>query len=142
MIRPVCRDPILLAGKSAPIPAGAVPSAEDLACADDLTDTLRAEAERCVGMAANMIGIKKRIIVFSDGGKLTEMFEPELVKTVGPYETEEGCLSLDGVRKTRRYREIRVRWMTRTGAVRVRSFSGFTAEIIQHEIDHLNGILI
>lgn len=136
MIREVIRDPVFLAQKSEP--AGA----EDAAAADDLLDTLRANSDRCVGMAANMIGIAKRIIVFSDDGVCCEMFNPEIIGAKEPYETEEGCLSLTGVRPVKRYRTIRVRWQTRQMQTRIRTFHGFTAEIIQHEIDHCGGILI
>ncbi|MCQ2425653.1 MAG: peptide deformylase [Lachnospiraceae bacterium] len=150
MEKEICRDPILLAGKSTP--AGK----EDIPVADDLTDTLKKNADRCVGMAANMIGVRKRIIVFVEnapdgdtprGGKTavpvyTEMFNPEILSAKEPYETEEGCLSLDGVRKTKRFRTVKVRWQTRDGQTRIKSFSGFPAQIVQHEIDHLNGVLI
>ena len=124
--------------------------------ADDLTDTLKKNADRCVGMAANMIGVRKRIIVFAENapdgdtprsGKTaapvyTEMFNPEILSAKEPYETEEGCLSLDGVRKTKRFRSIKVRWQTRDGQTRIKTFTGFPAQIVQHEIDHLNGVLI
>lgn len=136
MIRDIMRDPLFLGKKS--VPAGP----EDAAVADDLAETLKANADRCVGMAANMIGVARRIIVFNDGGLYAEMFNPEIIGTKEPYETEEGCLSLDGVRRVRRYKTVKVRWQTRKGETRVRNFSGWTAQIIQHEIDHCNGILI
>ena len=136
MIRDIVHDPIFLAQKSAPA------TAEDAVAADDLLETLRANADRCVGMAANMIGISKRIIVFDDNGACAEMFNPEIIARKEPYETEEGCLSLDGTRKTKRYKSIKVKWQTRQMQTRIKTFSGWTAEIIQHEIDHCDGILI
>lgn len=117
-------------------------TAQDADVADDLLDTLKANAERCVGMAANMIGVSKRIIVFANGERYGEMFNPVIVKKSLPFEAEEGCLSLDGTRKTRRYSEIKLQWQTRDMKTRIKNFSGFTAQIIQHEIDHLNGIII
>ena len=117
-------------------------TAADAPVADDLLETLKANQERCVGMAANMIGVNKAIIAFEDGGDYMEMFNPEILRRSDPFEAEEGCLSLAGVRKARRYREIKVRWQTRDMKTRVKNFSGFTAQIIQHEIDHLNGIII
>lgn len=117
-------------------------TAQDAGVADDLLDTLKANAERCVGMAANMIGVSKRIIVFADGERYGEMFNPIIVKKSLPFEAEEGCLSLDGTRKTKRYGEIKLQWQTREMKTRIKNFSGFTAQIIQHEIDHLNGIII
>lgn len=117
-------------------------TAQDADVADDLLDTLKANADRCVGMAANMIGVSKRIIVFADGERYGEMFNPVIVKKSLPFEAEEGCLSLDGTRKTRRYSEIKLQWQTRDMKTRIKNFSGFTAQIIQHEIDHLNGIII
>ena len=137
MVRELIHDPILLARKSVP----ATP--EDMETARDLLDTLNAHREGCVGMAANMIGVCKRIIVFDDGGKLTLMLNPEIVKTSGEYETEEGCLSLlGGPSKTKRFRKIKVCYQTEQFHTRLKTFEGFTAQIIQHEIDHCNGILI
>ena len=137
MIRELMHDPIFLARKSAEA------TKEDLQTAQDLLDTLNAHREGCVGMAANMIGVCKRIIVFDDGGKLSLMLNPEIVKASGEYETEEGCLSLlGGPRKTKRYRKIKVRYQTEQFQIRMKTFEGFTAQIIQHEIDHCNGILI
>jgi len=136
MIRPICRDIILLSQKSAP--AGP----EDIPIADDLLDTLRANAERCVGMAANMIGRPVAIIVFREGETYTEMFNPQLVKAEGKFTAEEGCLSLDGQRTAARYRSIKVRWQTRAGQTRIKTFTGWTAQIIQHEMDHCAGIII
>ena len=137
MVRELIHDPILLAQKSA------AATAEDLDTARDLLDTLNAYREGCVGMAANMIGVCKRIIVFDDAGKLSIMLNPEIIKADGAYETEEGCLSLlGGPRKTKRFRKIKVRYQTEQLQVRLKTYEGFTAQIIQHEIDHCNGILI
>jgi len=137
MIREIVHDPILLARSSTP--AGK----EDLETAQDLLDILKANRENCVGMAANMIGICKRIIVFDDNGSLSLMFNPEILKAEGEYETEEGCLSLmGGPRKTKRFRKIKVRFQNTAMQVRVKTYTGWTAQIIQHEIDHCNGILI
>ena len=137
MVRELIHDPILLARKSSDA------AAEDLETARDLLDTLMAHREDCVGMAANMIGVCRRIIVFDNGGKPELMLNPEIVKASGEYETQEGCLSLlGGPRKTRRFRKIKVRYQTVEFQVRLKTFGGFTAQIIQHEIDHCNGILI
>jgi len=136
MIRPIIRDVIFLSQRSLP----ATP--DDLSVAEDLRDTLTANAERCVGMAANMIGIGKRIIIFDNDGEYTVMFNPEMVKYSGAFETEEGCLSLDGVRKTKRYKSIKVKYQNEAFQIRVKTFTGWTAQIIQHELDHLEGILI
>ena len=114
----------------------------DRGVADDLRDTLVAHSDECVGMAANMIGVTKRIIVVNDNGKLLEMFNPEILGKSGEYTTEEGCLSLTGVRKATRYKNITVRWQTREMKEQVGMFAGFTAQIIQHEVDHCNGVLI
>ena len=130
------KDPLFLARRSQP--AGQ----EDLAVAQDLLDTLEAHKEGCVGMAANMIGVSKRIIVFDNEGQYMVMFNPEIVKSAGLYETEEGCLSLEGVRKTKRYQSIKVRYQNEAFQTRIKTFTGWTAQIIQHEIDHCNGILI
>ena len=136
MIKEVIHDPIFLAGKST------AAEKEDLPVAEDLLETLMAHREECVGMAANMIGVKKRIIVFSDNGVYTEMFNPEIIKQEGLYETEEGCLSLPGVRKTKRYHKIKVQYQNAGFQTRIKTFSGWTAQIIQHEVDHCNGVLI
>ncbi len=137
MIKELIHDPIFLAQPSAP--AGA----EDLQTAQDLLDTLAHHRQTCVGMAANMIGTCKRIIVFDDNGTPALMLNPELVKTADPYEAEEGCLSLlGGPRKTLRYRKIKVRYQTTALQTRLKTYTGWTAQIIQHEIDHCNGILI
>ena len=136
MIREIMKDPVFLAQKSVP----AVES--DLSVAQDLLETLEAHKAGCVGMAANMIGVAKRIIAFDCDGTYMVMFNPEIVKQAEPYETEEGCLSLPGIRKTKRYRTIKVRYQNADFAVRLKTFTGWTAQIIQHEIDHCNGILI
>ena len=111
--------------------------------AQDLLETLLAHQEECVGMAANMIGVCKNIIVFDCEGSYMVMLNPEIVKESGPYDTEESCLSLlGGPRPTKRYRKIKVRWQTPTLQVRIKTFTDFTAQIIQHEVDHLHGVLI
>ena len=136
MIREIIRDEAIFA-----LPAEQA-GAEDVSVADDLLDTLRAHRDGCVGMAANMIGVNKRIIVFDDNGTLSEMFNPVILSGKELYEAEEGCLSLEGARKTKRYKKIRVQWQNRRLQTRIRTFTGFTAEIIQHEIDHCGGIII
>ena len=137
MVRELVHDPFLLARKSAPA------TGEDIPIAQDLMDTLLAHRDSCVGMAANMIGQCKRIIVFDNGGIPTLMFNPEIIKASGAYETEEGCLSLlGGPRKTKRYQKIKVQYQTETFQTRLKSLEGWTPQIIQHEIDHCNGILI
>lgn len=115
---------------------------EDLSVATDLLDTLKAHKDGCVGMAANMIGVKKRIIAFENCGEYMVMFNPEIIKRSKGYEAEEGCLSLEGTRKTRRWQSIKVQYQNRDFQTRIRTFTGFTAQIIQHEIDHCNGIII
>ena len=110
--------------------------------ARDLLDTLTAHRDGCVGMAANMIGAAKRIIAFDNEGEYMLMFNPEIVKASDAYDAEEGCLSLTGTRKAKRYRSIKVRWQNEAMQVRLKTFTGWTAQIIQHEIDHCNGILI
>ena len=136
MIRTIMRDETFLAQRAEP----ATPA--DLEVADDLLETLQANKAACVGMAANMIGVNKRIIAFDDEGKYTVMFNPEIVKRSGPYEAEEGCLSLFGRRKTKRYSSIKVQYQNREFQIRFKSYSGWTAQIIQHEIDHCEGIII
>ena len=136
MIQPIMKDPIFLAQKSAPA------TKEDLQVAQDLLDTLTAHKDGCVGMAANMIGVSKRIIAFDNEGKYMVMFNPEIVKRSEPYEAEEGCLSLPGTRKTKRYRSIKVRYQNGQLQTRFKTFTDWTAQIIQHEIDHCNGVLI
>ena len=137
MIKEVVHDPFFLALKSE------TATAEDLQTAQDLLDTLIANRESCVGMAANMIGVRKRIIVFDNEGSYMTMFNPEILRTSDPYETAEGCLSLLGApRPCKRYRTIKVQWQDEQFRLRIKTFTGWTAQIIQHEIDHCNGILI
>lgn len=137
MIKELVHDPIFLGQKSESA------TIMDLQAAQDLLDTLAAHKDGCVGMAANMIGVKKRIICFDNEGVYMTMFNPEIVKFSESYETEEGCLSLlGGPRKTKRYMKIKVQYQTADFKVRTKTFEGWTAQIIQHEIDHCNGILI
>lgn len=137
MIRPICRDNFLLSMRSAPA------TAEDIQTAQDLLDTVTAHSHECVGMAANMIGVLKRIIVFQDGMRYTVMLDP-VIKWHSPesYDTEEGCLSHTGTKPTKRYESIEVEYLDMRMKKCRRRFSGFTAQIIQHECDHLDGILI
>lgn len=114
----------------------------DSKTAQDLLDTLSANRERCVGMAANMIGISRRVLVFDNNGTYEVMLNPEIIKKSSPYETEEGCLSLDGTRKCTRWRSIKVKWLTVDMKPRIRTFTDFPAQIIQHEMDHFEGIII
>ena len=137
MNKELIHDPILLGIRSESA------TKEDVQTAQDLLDTLTAHKDECVGMAANMIGVRKRIIVFDNEGKYKTMFNPEIIKRDGAYETEESCLSLlGGPRKCRRYKTIKVRWQTSEFQTCVKNFTGWTAQIIQHELDHCNGILI
>ena len=137
MIKELAHDPIWLAQKSQ------IATKDDLQVAQDLLDTLAAHKDSCVGMAANMIGINKRIIVFDCDGTYMTMMNPEIVSKSGPYETEEGCLSLlGGPRKTQRFQKIKVQYQNEAFQTRLKTFTGWTAQIIQHEIDHCNGILI
>ena len=136
MIQEICKDDRFLAQKAEP----ATP--DDLPVAQDLIDTLTAHKDGCVGMAANMIGVRKRIIVFDDNGTAKLMFNHEIVHASSAYSTEEGCLSLVGQRPCRRYRKIRVAYQDESFKTCQKSFSGFTAQIIQHEIDHCHGIII
>ena len=136
MIREIMKDQLFLSIKSAPA------TREDLSVAQDLLETLVAHKEGCVGMAANMIGVSKRIIAFACDDGYMVMFNPEIVKCAEPYETEEGCLSLTGMRKTKRYRSIKVKYQNEQFQDRFKTFTGWTAQIIQHEIDHCNGIII
>ena len=141
MIKELMHDPIFLAGKSE------IATKEDLPVAQDLLDTLMANKKVCVGMAANMIGVKKRIIAFLDeSGRTpvyTVMLNPEIIKKDGAYDTEEGCLSLlGGPRKCKRYKTIKVQYQTVEMQTRVKTYTGWTAQIIQHEVDHCNGVLI
>ena len=136
MIQEICKDEIFLAQKAEP----ATPA--DLPVAQDLIDTLTAHKDGCVGMAANMIGVCKRIIAFDNEGTYMVMFNPVIVRQSGPYEAQEGCLSLSGVRKTKRFQTVKVQWQNEQFQTRLKTFTGWTAEIIQHEIDHCEGILI
>lgn len=117
-------------------------TAADASVAKDLEDTLRANAEGCVGLAANMIGVRKRVIAVSLGFSILTMYNPVIVSKAEPYDTEEGCLSLPGTRRTERYGKITVEYRDRSFKKRRDEFTGFVAQIIQHETDHLNGILI
>ena len=137
MVRELVHDPILLARVSEPAVK------EDWTIAQDLLETLIFHKVECVGMAANMIGVTKRIIAFNNEGKYEVMLNPEIVKASGEFETEEGCLSLlGGPRKTKRFQKIKVQYQTLDMKVRLKTYQGFTAQIIQHEIDHCNGVLI
>ena len=137
MVKELVHDPIFLARKSTPA------TRDDLTVAQDLLDTLAEHKQTCVGMAANMIGVCKRIIAFDNDGGYMVMLNPEIVKQSGEYATEESCLSLlGGPRKTIRFRKIKVRYQTLDFQMRLKSFEGWTAQIIQHEIDHCNGVLI
>ena len=136
MIRQIVHDPLFLAVKSDPA------TEADRAVVTDMLDTLRANLDRCVGMAANMIGVRKRIIVFCNGPMQMIMINPQITAKSGEYEAEEGCLSLAGIRKTKRYQKITVRYQDQSFRQRTGTFEGFTAQIIQHEIDHCEGILI
>ena len=137
MIKEIVHDPIFLAGKSE------MATKEDLQVARDLLDTLIANKDVCVGMAANMIGVRKRIIVFDNEGTYMTMFNPEIIKKSGPYDAEEGCLSLlGGPRPCKCYQSIKVQWETAEFQTRIKTFTGWTAQIIQHEVDHCDGVLI
>ena len=137
MIKEIVHDPIFLGGKSE------LATREDAQIAQDLLDTLSANKDACVGMAANMIGVRKRIIVFDNDGTYMVMFNPEILRATGPYDAQEGCLSLlGGPRPCKRYQTIKVQWQNEQFQTRIKTFNGWTAQIIQHEIDHCNGILI
>lgn len=137
MVRDVAHDPILLGVKSE------AATKEDLQVAQDLLDTLMAHKDNCVGMAANMIGVRKRIILFDNEGTYMTMFNPEIIKKSEPYDTEEGCISLlGGPRKCKRYQPIKVQWQTAKFQTLIKTHTGWTAQVIQHEIDHCDGILI
>lgn len=136
MVREICRDEAFLAQKA----EDATP--EDLPVAADLLETLEHHRDGCVGMAANMIGVNKRIIAFDNEGTYAVMFNPEIVKKSRPYDAEEGCLSLSGTRPARRWRSVKVRWQNEQFQVRLKTFTGWTAQIIQHEIDHCEGVII
>ena len=136
MVKEIMRDPFFLAQKSVPA------SKDDLQVGRDLMDTLKAHREGCVGMAANMIGVKKNIIIVNMGLVDVVMFNPVITSKSGPYQTEEGCLSLAGVRKTTRYQDIEVEYYDFSWKKQRQKLSGWTAQIVQHEIDHCNGIVI
>lgn len=136
MVCEICRDEAFLAQKAEPA------AAEDIGTARDLLDTLIAHKDGCVGMAANMIGVNKRIIAFDNEGEYMVMLNPMIVKQSGVYEAEEGCLSLTGTRKAKRFKSIKVQWQNEKLQTRLKTFTGWTAEIIQHEIDHCEGVLI
>ena len=137
MVKELVHDPLFLAMPSAEA------TKEDIPAAKDLLETLKAHREECVGMAGNMIGVRRRIIAFLAGTEYMVMLNPVILKAEGPYETEEGCLSLlGGPRKTLRYRKIKVEYQTEQMQKRLKTFTGWTAQIIQHEVDHCNGILI
>lgn len=136
MVREIMRDETFLAQKAEP----ATPA--DMETAKDLLETLEANKAGCVGMAANMIGVNKRIIAFDNEGTYMVMFNPEIVKRSGPYQTEEGCLSLLGVRPAKRWKSIKVQYQNEDFQTRFKTYTGWTAQIIQHEIDHCEGIII
>ena len=136
MIREICRDEAFLAQKAEPA------TKDDLPIAADLLETLEHHKARCVGMAANMIGVSKRIIAFDNEGTYMVMFNPEIIRKSGPYQAEEGCLSLTGTRPARRWKSIKVRWQNEKFQERLKTFTGWTAQIIQHEIDHCEGVII
>ena len=136
MVRPIMKDETFLAQKAEPA------TAADLETAKDLLETLQAHKEGCVGMAANMIGVNKRIIAFDNEGAYMVMFNPEIIRKTGPYEATEGCLSLTGTRTAKRWQSIKVRYENENFQQRFKTFSGWTAQIIQHEIDHCEGIII
>ena len=136
MIREICKDEAFLAQKAEPA------TLDDLPVAADLLETLEHHRDGCVGMAANMIGVNKRIIAFDNEGSYMVMFNPEIVRQSGSYDTREGCLSLTGTRPAKRWKSIKVRWQNEKFQVRLKTFTGWTAQIIQHEIDHCGGIII
>ncbi len=136
MVRDIMRDEDFLSQRAE------AATEEDLAVAQDLLDTLAAHRDGCVGMAANMIGVNKRIIAFDREGAYMVMFNPEIIKKSGPYEAEEGCLSLSGTRRVRRWQSVKAQYQNEKFQLRFKTFTGWTAEIIQHEIDHCEGVLI
>lgn len=136
MVKEINKDIILLSQQSQPT------TDSDMSIAENLLDTLKANSERCVGMAANMIGELKNIIAVNDNGSYLVMYDPQIIKADKPYDTQEGCLSLDGVRNTKRYKKIKVRYLDSSRRLKIKTFEGYTAQIIQHEIDHCNGIII
>ena len=136
MIQPIMKDPLFLSMKSEPA------TRDDMQVGQDLLDTLKENRNGCVGMAANMIGVRKRIIVLDHEGQYILMYNPEILKKSEPYEAMEGCLSLTGMRKAKRFKSIKVSWLNENFQPRVKNFTGWSAQIIQHEIDHCDGILI
>jgi len=136
MIKPIVKDVLFLGQKSEEA------TKNDIAVIDDLIDTLRANLGNCVGLAGNMIGVKKRILVFTVGNLIVPMINPVILKKENPYETEESCLSLIGFRKTKRYETIEVEYLDRSFKKQKQVFNGFVAQIIQHEMDHFEGIII
>lgn len=136
MIRDICKDEAFLSQKAQPA------TLDDLPVAVDLLETLEHHKDGCVGMAANMIGMNKRIIAFDNEGKYMVMFNPEIIRKSGPYSAEEGCLSLSGIRPAKRWKSIKVRWQNEKFQERLKTFTGWTAQIIQHEVDHCEGIII
>ena len=136
MVREIMKDTAFLSQKAEP----ATP--EDVSVAQDLLETLEAHEDGCVGMAANMIGVNKRIIAFDNEGKYMVMFNPEIIKRAGPYEAREGCLSLPGTRSAKRWKSIKVQYQTEAFQTRFKTFNGWTAQISQHEIDDCEGVLI
>ena len=136
MVREIIKDTAFLSQKAE------IAVAEDVSVAQDLLETLEAHRDGCAGMAANMIGINKRIIAFDNEGKYMVMFNPEIIKKSGPYQAQEGCLSLPGTRTAKRWKSIKVQYQTETFQTRFKAFTGWTAQIIQHEIDHCEGVLI
>jgi len=137
MVKQIMHDPMFLSQPSQPA------ARADMQTLSDLVDTLMYHRKECVGMAANMIGVRKRIIAFDNEGTYMVMFNPEIIKSSGLYDAQEGCLSLlGGPRPCKRYQSIKVRWQNEQFQTRIKTFTGWTAQIIQHEIDHCNGILI
>jgi len=136
MVREIMKDPIFLGQPSQPA------TEEDRAIGQDLLDTLEAHKDRCVGMAANMIGQLKRVIVFDDEGTITLMFNPKVVKKTGPYRAAEGCLSLPGLREAKRWKTVKIQYQNEVFQTRFKTYTGYTAQIVQHEIDHCDGVLI
>ena len=136
MVREICKDESFLSQKAERA------TIDDIQIAADLLETLEHHKDGCVGLAANMIGFNKRIIAFDNDGSYMVMFNPEIIKKSEPYQTEEGCLSLAGTRRTRRWKSIKVRWQNEKFQERLKTFTGWTAQIIQHEIDHCEGIII
>ena len=136
MVQEIMRNETFLIQKAVPA------NPEDLSVAQNLLDTLTAHKDGCVGMAANIIGVNKRIIAFDNEGSYMVMFNPEIIKKSGPYEAEEGCLSLTGIRKAKRWKTIKVQYQNAKFQTRFKTFTGWTAQIIQHEIDHCEGIII